>query len=869
MSKEEHYNPTLFVPTRIEGDSKVRNHIYIPNELKAKPLWILAADETGKPNGKIPHIVTDSDKLQRFSKRMGHDPMTYPVCESMFDKFGYDFGLCLMADNQYVVIDLDYKNLSETEERRRIDIFKNVLYLFKDCYMEVSQSGKGFHILCKTDILIARNFRQYGIEIYSYRDRFILLTGNYITVDKSDNGEIRIEQHYLNPPTQKTVAHVTQPIGYKDDEIKQLLEQLKATHCESEEIPLVELEPSNTDDEVFAEISASSFSEKFYEIISLRLDSDWSNSRYPSASEAVLAFVGIVAKFTKSNEQVRRMFKSLCDFSNKDKYVKSNYHIDRCLTIVRTELDMTAVDSFLDSTISLYYEQQRKIMEERIKHEMEVLNAIENPDEFSEDAEVNMLEIEKQYYSENEAFRDVPYPPGLIGDIARFSHASAPHKLRVAHLAVALVIVAGIIGRQVRYRSSATNLAIIVVAPSTMGKETCAKTMATVAKEVATVGGDAFFSFDKLSSGGALRSLMTTRKYGSVAVTMPEFAQIVEQMKQGKDNPMSGLKSEMLDAITKTGKDSIYGGSVHANTENNRENMIAPAFSMIGDTVPDFYEGITEEMCSGGFLSRFIIMEHEGTTKYKSDENCHRVQLERSVIDDLTTLVQQIQILHSRNEFVEVEVTCPIVNLEMKKYEEYLLAKFNKSKDEAHRQIYGRTMLKTMVVATILAYARNHCNPSINMEDFLWARNLIMRDVFRLEHKLNNGEIGVSERSCRLKAEAMIKKFVTMKKERDKGSQVQWGQLLDIGIFPRSLLSQRLQGQSFRIGTMSNIKTLDTILDNMIKNGEIIELTGAQKDALTDRINRTVRGKYYIVSQTKYIRALNKLLSSDSNDFPD
>jgi hypothetical protein len=858
----ENYSPRLFKPVRSTGaEPKQRNHIYIPSEIKHKDMWLIASGENGEPDGKIPCVVTDSDKLQRFSKRMGHLPLPYSIAESMYDKYGYDFGICLNADDHYFVIDLDYKNLPQSDVDKRLPIFKQILLAFKDSYIEVSKSGTGFHILCKSELLIARNFRNLGIEMYSYRDRFILLTGNKITVSKVDD-EIIIHEDYLQSPTQKSVASVNEPIGYRDEQITQLLTQLGNAPCESEEIVLVEEPITKTNDDVFNEIITTSFSEKLFEITSFTTDTDWSTTRYPSASEAVLSFVSIVARFTKSNEQVRSLFKELCDISNRDKYIRSNYHIDRCLTIVRTELDTTEVDDFMNNTINMYYEKQKVIMENRIKSEMELLNAIESAAEFSDDMELDMVEIEKQYYEENEAFRDIPYPHGVVGDIARFSHATAPHKLRVGHIASALVTIAGIIGRQIRFRSSATNLAIIVVAPSTMGKETCAKTLAAISKSVSSVGGDKFFCFDKIASGGALRTLMSSREYGTTAVTLPEFAQLVEQMKQGKDNPMSGLKSELLDAITKNSKDSVYGGSQHANAENNRESMVSPAFSMIGDTVPDFYDGVTEEMCSGGFLSRFIIMEHEGTTKYKSDDNAHKVQIERNLVDDLTTLVQHIQILHSRNEFVEVDVTCPIVGLEFKKYEEYLLAKFNKSKDEAHRQIYGRTLLKTMVVATILAYTRNHCNPQISMEDFLWARNLIMRDVFRIEHKLNNGEIGTSERTCRLKVESLIKRMVNSSIERDKLAQAKWGDLLDVGIFSRSILSQRLQGQSFKIGSLSNIKTLELIVDNMIKNGDIMELSPEAKDVLGEAYSRSIRGKYYIVNSPKYIKHLEKVIKN-------
>lgn len=839
---------------------KVRNHIYIPAELKHSDIWLIAADEQGQPDGKIPHIVTDSDKLQRFSKRMGHRTLPNSIVDSMYDKFKYDYGLCLTTDDHYCVIDLDYKNLAKSEQDKRLAAFKQILHAFSDCYCEVSKSGQGFHIICKTELLVARNFRSHGIEIYSYKDRFILLTGNRITTSIINN-EIVINDIYLQPITQQSVSSVNNPIVYKDTELEQLLSKLGVSNCENNETELVEVESKKSDEEVLNEIMSSAFSDKYFEFINFNENTVWHETRFPSASEAVLAYISMIARFTNSNEQVRRIFRETSELAKRDKY-KGNYHIDRCLVIIRTELDTSVTDEYMSNMINLYYEKQKETMDKRMSRELELLDDLEEGLGYDEITEYDMVEIEKQYHEENEAFDDMRFPSGVIGQIAEYSFKAAPHKLVVAHIASALAIVAGICGRQVRFRGSSTNLAIIVVAPSTMGKESCSKTLSAFSKALAPVGGDKFFCFDKISSGGALRTLMSNAEYGSVAAILTEFAQLIEQMKQGKDNAMSGLKTELLDAITKNSKDSVYGGSQHANSENNRDNMTAPAFTMIGDTVPDFYDGITEEMCSGGFLSRFIIMEHDGHIKKKSDDNAHKVTIDKATIDELTTLIQHICTTYQRGEFIEVEIECPIVRQEIDKFESYLTAKYNKSKDEPHRQIYGRTMLKTMQVASLLAYTNNHCHPTISMENFLWARNMIMRDVFRIEKKLNNGEIGVSERSCRLKVESLIKRMVTIKRERDRLAQAQWGDLLDLGIFPRSMLSQRLQGQSFRIGSMSNIKTLELILDNMIKNGEISVLNDTAKELLTKHLGKSVRGTYYQLMTKKYIDKLTDIQAS-------
>jgi hypothetical protein len=295
---------------------------------------------------------------------------------------------------------------------------------------------------------------------------------------------------------------------------------------------------------------------------------------------------------------------------------------------------------------------------------------------------------------------------------------------------------------------------------------------------------------------------------------------------------------------TKDKLGSRYGSSAHANVENNRGGIEAPSFTFVGDWTPNFYDGITEEMMSSGFMSRLILLSDETTFKKPYDRNAHLASLSKETVSRLNELVQQVTSKFKNNTPIPVEFADPSVEFEADKLEAYLNLKFNKSHNESYRQVYGRAFLKVMTIAASLAATENLGNPRIGLTEFYWARNFIMRDIFITVDKLNKGELGVSEENCKRRVSALFDKLTRQPKLRDKLAKV-YSHVLDLGIVPRSLLSQRLQGNSFKIGGLSNTKTLEAIIDNMIKNGEIRVVSEEKKSILSAFTGRSIRGICY------------------------
>lgn len=145
---------------------------FIPPFLKSQKIWILwKTVERGGHTDKIP--ISAAPGLPCARSNHSEDWVDFDTAE-MFREMNPELrlGIMLPADGTILFVDLDSSIddagvLSETA--------KDVLALLPDCYVEISQSGHGLHLLCQGTIPRNSKNSSLGVELYNSK-RFAALT---------------------------------------------------------------------------------------------------------------------------------------------------------------------------------------------------------------------------------------------------------------------------------------------------------------------------------------------------------------------------------------------------------------------------------------------------------------------------------------------------------------------------------------------------------------------------------------------------------------------------------------------------------------------------------------------------------------------
>jgi primase-polymerase (primpol)-like protein len=225
----------------------------IPEELRNFKQWCCSSGES-----KIP--LNAKTKIAAAV----NDPNTWSTYEEAVAA-GFPFvGFVLSDQDPYTIIDLDQP---ETEEQRarHTKILETL-----DSYAELSKSGTGVHIIVKGTI--PKGVRRDKVEIYSTL-RYMICTGKKIN----------------------------------DKEIAERQELLDVLYREMDTTATIELaeEDSLLSDSDLVDMAMSAGNaDKFNMLCSGQWQQD-----YPSQSEADFALLSIIAYYTRSNEQVRRIFR--------------------------------------------------------------------------------------------------------------------------------------------------------------------------------------------------------------------------------------------------------------------------------------------------------------------------------------------------------------------------------------------------------------------------------------------------------------------------------------------------------------------------------------------------------------------------------
>jgi hypothetical protein len=753
-----------------EASAMIRN---LPAELRAVRQWCIAGAD------RAPYVVIGGQVLNAsLHKPEQWKSFEEAVADATLIGNGAGVGFMLTTEDPWACIDLDVVN--EITQRRKgrpvdpskwttpaeIERYQKIVSVFGS-YTERSSSGFGLHIWVRG--FIGAGARRDGVEVYS-QERFIVCTGDE-----------------LQPGT---------PIVEAQESLEQLVFEIRSQGSDIR-AELEEVEPDDTDMEVFEKASTAANAEKFNALCAGK----WKELGFPSQSEADLALMSIFTFYSRSNSQCRQLFRCTA-LGQREKATKNDRYLNFTLEVIRGR----------QKREQLVTEASRKLAEDYVK----TLVGGATP----ADVSAGKLAV-AQAVLPNVA-STIDWPPGVAGAIADFIYRSSPRPVKEVAIVATIGFLAGVCGKSYNIHQSGLNAYMILVARSGVGKEAMHSGLSLIMEEMrnSIPAAQKFVDFTDYVSGPALKKACAMNP--SFVNVVGEFGRKLKRFSEDKaDGPVATLRTAMTDLYQKSGATNMVGGMGYSDKEKDVSSITGVAYSMIGETTPGtFYEALTQGMMEDGFLSRFTIVDYNGDRPPANHEPERRMT--PALAQALHGLCAQSLTLLSK--FANQPVTySPEAGKMLHDFDLECDGEINGTLDEAKRQMWNRAHLKVCRTAALLAVADAPPLPVVYPVHVEWALKLIRRDIHIMSSRINSGDVGTDDVSRERKMHAMLKVFLESASLPESYGVPD--NLKKANIVPKRYLQIRLS----RVPCYMNVqggatRALDSTIRSLIEGGYLAEV---------------------------------------------
>ncbi len=636
-----------------------------------------------------------------------------------------------------------------------------------------------------------------GIEIYS-RDRFFTFTGNV----------------YHNRPIQDRQGMAEVLYNQMGKNVEQYYYDGHA-------------EEQYTDERVIELALAASNGDKFAKL----LTEEW-RDLYPDAgggdqSRADFAFIDIIAYYTQNRAQLKRIFR------------KSTLGQRR----------KASRDDYVDNMINKSFDRQLPPLD------MDGLyNSIE-------EQKAELAAKPAVVIHEPEPARGVPYPRGLMGEIARFIYSASPLPVHEISLAAAIGLMSGMCGRSYNVSGTGVNMYTLMLARTGRGKEAMSNGISALVNactNLANVGTTSITpSLAKFVGPSFIASAQGLHKDLSV---QPSFLSIVGEFGLRMQNLASpkatsndiNLKAMLLELYHKSGRSGVLGKMSYSDTAKNVASIQSPAFSMLAESTPStFLRIVDEELISSGLLPRFLTIIYEGK-RNDLNEAASLARPSFELTDKLGKLAVQAHMLSGQGTPIDVMFDPEALHL-ARDFQRFSTDMINQAQSGVMEELWNRAHIKLLRLASLVAIGVNPISPVVTKEDICWAYELINRDIMWYRDRFAKGETGAQRDDDNLAQMhdlfRVMVQFVTKPYDEIKsynvGRDAHMQKLISHSYIMRRLTSVR----SFKLDKQGASSAIKRVLTDFVSSGTIVEIPTHQLRGL---LGDQASGKFYILRDLKW-----------------
>lgn len=722
----------------------MRNNL--PMELRALPQWVVASAD------KVP-----------LSPRTGQpasvtDPNTWATFEEAVRTGMKHVGFVLAEWDPYTIIDLDNKP-SKPCTPEQWARHQKILEAF-DSYTERSASGTGYHIIVKGRI--PAGVHRDNVEVYSSA-RYMICTGDVVR---------------------------NTPIA----DYQQLLDVLYGEMKPADVVELDDVEGIMSDEEVVEMAMRAANADKFNELCR----GDWQAMGYESQSEADFALLAILAFYTRSNEQVRRLFR-MSNLGLREKAQKNDKYLNFALGKIRAQqpplVDFEELKANLAPATSIP-EAPTPAPAPCIKDTAPVVPG-------------------------------VSLPPGLVGEVAQYIYQTAVRPVPEIALGAAIAITAGVCARSYNISGSGLNQYLILLAKTGAGKEGAVtgidNLIAAIRPQVPTV--DQFIGPSAFASGQALIKVLDDRP--CFVSVLGEFGLTLQQLCDPRaSSPQIMLKKVLLDLYSKSGWNKVLRSSVYSDTDKNTKIVQAPNVTILGESTPEsFFEGLDSIHIAEGLIPRFSVIEYTGPRPPRN-RNANTPPSQQ-LVARFSELVAVSLTTANNGTCANVQMESSAIQL-MDEFDAKADGMINAAGSDVDMQLWNRAHLKALKLAAVIAVGCNPHAPVVTPDIARWSIDFVERDVAVMTTRFQRGEVGVGDHRHEVDIRKAVENYLAM--PADKRLQYKVAKtLLAEPVVPFHYLRRKLRLLSaFKNDRRGTTLALEHSLKDMVK-AEVLRMVPPQQ----------------------------------------
>ena len=380
----------------------------------------------------------------------------------------------------------------------------------------------------------------------------------------------------------------------------------------------------------------------------------------------------------------------------------------------------------------------------------------------------SLPEFKDQPVTEEELVSSLEYPPGLVGEIAKYIFQSSRMPIKAFAIAGALIVVSYLNSNKAYVGGSDTalNLYICLIGDTGKGKEDPRKAIKRLIASVRNESrGESIH--ESIASGAAL--LRSLEGNPSTLILIDEFGIYLQTALSDRGSIHQKDLIKELMTLYGLGR-SYFGGKAYADTKQNIGQIDSPHINLIGTTTSlELLDGITPRMIDNGLLNRIIFVQAD-------KENPINRKPDTRISDELKQQMAAIRAIDTS-----------VIDYEEGAHD--LLIQFADGLDEKDQfaNLWSRAEEQTIRVAGLLAIGDGGV---IKREHITWAWSYVNGSIKAFAQKLDKDLAENPFQKQAAKALDFIKNAINYSLDR------QFGGYCRRGLMPRGKLTKLLKAKS-------------------------------------------------------------------------